>query len=105
PVVTGLGEAPAATATVGASFWMVMLAVLWRPEAGSVAVTVNGPPPEPPAVKSPAASMVPPPLTIQANAGCEAIGSPNWSSSVAVKACVAFGSTVADAGLTVTLLA
>ena len=49
--------------------------------------------------------MVPPPLTIQANAGCEAIGSPNWSSSVAVKACVAFGSTVADAGLTVTLLA
>src|SRR5207249_11535053 len=44
PVVTGLGDAAAAVATVGASLLMVTLAVPWRPEPGSVAVTVKGPP-------------------------------------------------------------
>ena len=68
-------------------------------------MTVNGPPPVPPAVKSPLPSIVPPPLAVQVNAGCEPMGSPNWSLSVAANACVAFGSTVADVGLTVTLLA
>ena len=50
PLVTGFGEAAAAVAMVGASFWMLTLAVPWTPEPGSVAVTVKGPPPLPPAV-------------------------------------------------------
>ena len=91
PAVTGFGDAAAALAIVGASFWIVTLAVPWRPEPASVAVTVNGPPPVLPAVKSPLASIAPPPLTIQVNAGCEAIALPNWSSSVAVKARAPFG--------------
>src|SRR5712691_12187667 len=103
PVVTGLGDAAAATATVGASFWIVTLAVAWRPDPESAAVTVNGPPQLPPAVKRPLESTVPPALTVQPKVGCDAIASPNWSLSAAVKACVAFGSTVADAGLTATL--
>ena len=105
PVVTGFGDPAAATATVGASFWIVTLAVAWRPDPESVAVTVKGPPPLAPAVKSPLESTVPPPFTVQPKVGCEAIASPNWSLSVALKACVAFGSTVADAGLTATLVA
>src|SRR5207245_4343923 len=104
PVVTGFGEAAAALAMVGASFWMVTLAVPWRPEPGSVAVTVKGPPPLAPAVKSPLGSMLPPPA-VQPNAGCDVIAFPNWSFSVAAKACVAFGSIVAEPGLTVTLVA
>ena len=79
PVVTGSGDAAAAMAIAGASFWIVTLAVPCTPEPGSVAVTVKGPPPRPPAANSPLASMVPPPLTSQANVGCGATTSPNWS--------------------------
>src|SRR5207249_11460753 len=89
PVVTGFGDPAAATATVGASFWIVTLAVAWRPDPESAAVTVKGPPPLAPAVKSPLASTAPPPLTVQPNAGWDAIGTPTWSVSVAVEAGVA----------------
>src|SRR5207245_4261641 len=61
PVVTGFGEAAAALAMVGASFWMVTLAVPWRPAPGSVAVTVQGPPPWPPEVWGGLEWTVPPP--------------------------------------------
>src|SRR2546430_5217456 len=71
PVVTGLGDAAAATAMVGALFWIVTLAEPGRPEPGSVAVMVKGPPALPPAVKSPLESMVPPPLTSQVKVGFE----------------------------------
>src|SRR5207244_218053 len=104
PVATGFGDAAAATAIVGPPFWIVTLAVPWTPEPGSLAVTVKGPPALPPAVKRPLVSMAPPPVTVQLKVGCEAMAMANWSLSVAVNACVAFGSTVADAGLTVTLL-
>ena len=105
PLVTGFGDAEAAPAMPGASFWIVTLAVDCRPEPGSLAVTVNGPPPLAPAVKSPLASIAPPPLTVQPKAGWDAMGLPNWSKSVAAKGRVAFGSTAADAGLTATLVA
>ena len=105
PAVTGLGEAAAPTETVGALLPIVTEAVPWRLEPESVAVTVKGPPALPPAVKSPPASIVPPPLTVQPNVGCDAIGWPNWSSSVGVKACVAFGATVGKPGLTQMLVA
>ena len=48
--------------------------------------------------------MVPPPA-VQPKAGCDAIAFPNWSFTVALNACVAFGSTVVEPGLTVTLVA
>src|SRR5487761_2175257 len=41
------------------------------------AVTVNGPPRAAPAVNSPPVEIVPPPLTLQANAGCGYSGWPN----------------------------
>ena len=105
PVVTGFGDAAAASAIVGPSFWIVTLAVPCTPEPGSVAVTVNGPPPLLPAVKRPPASMAPPPFTAQSKAGCAVTTSPNWSYSVAVKACVPCGSSGAEPGTTVALAA
>ena len=49
--------------------------------------------------------MAPPPITAQSKAGCAVTTSPNWSYSVAVKACVPCGSSVAGPGATVTLAA
>src|SRR2546430_1954059 len=46
-----------------------------------------------------------PPAAVQPNAGCDAIAFPNWSFTVALKACVAFGSIVAEPGLPVALVA
>src|SRR5205823_13630636 len=82
PVVTGLGDAAAATATVGASFWIVTLAVAWRPDPESAAVTVNGPPPLPPAVKRPPASTAPPALTVQPKAEIGSAACRDWALSV-----------------------
>src|SRR3989442_8026289 len=102
PVVTGFGDPAAATATVGASFWIVTLAVAWRPDPESVAVTVKGPPPLAPAVKSPLESTVPPPLTVQPKVGCEIIALPNWFLTVALNAGLPFGPTVAYAAFIAT---
>ena len=41
------------------------------------AVTVNGPPAAEPAVNSPDAEIVPPPLTVQVKVGCGLSGCPN----------------------------
>ena len=105
PVVTGFGEAAAAVATVGALLLTVTEPVPWRLEPESAAVTVKGPPAVPPAVKTPLESTMPPPLTLHVKVGCDAIAAPNWSFRLAVNACVPFGATVADAGLTATLVA
>ena len=67
--------AAAAVATVGAVFPTVTLAVPLRPPP--VAVTVYGPPVVFPAVKRPAALIVPPPLTVHVNVGCDASATPN----------------------------
>ena len=105
PVVTGFGEAAAAVATVGALLLTVTEPVPWRLEPESAAVTVKGPPAVPPAVKRPLESTVPPALTLHVKVGCDAIAAPNWSFRLAVNACVPFGATAADAGLTATLVA
>src|SRR5436190_2180258 len=64
------------------------------------AVTVYGPPAVEPAVKRPLPLTVPPPLTVQGNAGCVASALPNWSFAVAVNCCVAPPETVALEGAT-----
>ena len=65
----------AGAATVGGPFTTVTLAV--PPVPALEAVTVNGPPAVLPAVKSPAALMLPPPLTVQLNDGCAVRATPN----------------------------
>src|SRR5579862_6677269 len=72
--VTGLGVAFAAVAIVGALLVTVKLAV---PDLSPVAaVTVKGPPAAAPAVKSPAELTLPPPDTVQVNAGCDTSAAP-----------------------------
>ena len=51
------------------------------------------------AVYSPVPLIVPPPLTCQANVGCESIALPNWSRAVAVNCCVAPWASVTLAGV------
>src|SRR5687768_9815063 len=66
--VTGLGEAAAGVATVGALPAVTVICAV--PETvPEVAVTVKGPPGVAPAVKTPPA-MAPPPVTVHPNAGC-----------------------------------
>ena len=93
--VTGFGDAVAGTATNGALFVTVTVAVALA--VPDVAVTVNGPPAVSPAVKTPAVSMVPPPLMLQV------IGNavPNWSVAFPVNVLVPRTETVAVVGVTV----
>src|SRR4051794_27882006 len=69
-----------------------------------VAVTVKGPPAVAPAVKSPFASMAPPPDTVQVKAGAGEMAVPNWSFAVAVNGCVPLVATLAVGGATVTVV-
>ena len=67
------------------------------------AVTVKGPPGVAPAVKSPAAVIVPPPLTFQAKLGVGLIRFPNWSIPSALNAWEPPGATVTELGETRTV--
>jgi hypothetical protein len=96
--ITGLGVALAEVTMVGGPE-TTTCAVPVRPD--DVAVTVKGPPLAGPAVKTPAAEMVPPPETLHVTPG-EVMGWPNWSLTDAVNACVAPDNTVAIAGETET---
>jgi hypothetical protein len=52
-----------------------------------------------PAVNRPSEPIVPPPLTDQTTAGCGDMETPNWSTTVAEKSCVALIFTVAETGV------
>jgi hypothetical protein len=81
----------------------VTAALPWT--APAVAVTVYGPPAVAPAVKSPEAPTVPPPVVAQAKVGCGRIAAPNWSRALAASCRLASTATLALAGETATLVA